>query len=171
MINKIFNELEKFKIVDWGVIYLGCKGLPIGTLSPNNVSDFACEQLAIIELNDASFISVSELCFCTEMNGEVIDMISNLCDLKSVDLTLSKKKWVVFAIKEFMNHLPEDSLYGLLELNNFWNEWGESNNSPNIIQGVNNTMTPNEYYSDENYLKIISNHNLWIKKELNELGI
>lgn len=48
---------------------------------------------------------------------------------------------------------------------------GESSNSPNIIQGVNNTMTPNEYYSDENYLKIISNHNLWIKKELNELGI
>jgi len=48
---------------------------------------------------------------------------------------------------------------------------GESNNSPNIIQGVNNTMTPNKYYSDENYLKIISNHNLWIKKELNKLEI
>jgi hypothetical protein len=171
MINKIFNELKKFNIVDWGVLYLGCKGLPIGILSPKDISDFASEQLATIELGDASFMLVSELSFCTEINDEIINIISKLCDLNNVDLTLSKKKWVVFAIKECMNHLPKDSLYGLLELNDFWNEWGEPNNSPNIIQGVNNSMTPNEYYSDKNYLTIISNYNLWIKKELNELGI
>ncbi|WP_392551402.1 DUF2247 family protein [Orbus wheelerorum] len=169
MINKIFNELKKLDIVDWGVVYLGCKGLPIGELSPNNVSDYACEQLAIIESNDATFMSVSELSFCTEINIEVINLISKLCDLNNVNLILSKKKWVVLSIKELMNHLSKDSVYGLLELNNFWNEWGELNNSPNIIQGVNNRMTPSEFYSDENYLKIVLDYNLWIKKELNKL--
>ncbi|MCX8713149.1 DUF2247 family protein [Gilliamella sp. B3464] len=171
MINKIFNEFEKLRIVDWGVVYLGYKGLPIGTLSPNSVSDYACEQLAILEPNDASFILVSELSFCTEINDEVIDILSKLCEFNNVNLTLSKRKWVVFSIKELLNNLPKDSLYGPLELNNFWNEWGEPNSGPNIIQGVNNVMTPNEFYSDKNYLKIISDHNLWIKKELNELGI
>ncbi|SET26991.1 DUF2247 family protein [Thorsellia anophelis] len=144
MVNKIFNELKKFKIVDWEVLYLGCKSFPIGTFSPNNISDFACRQLAVMELNDASFISVSELSFCTEINDEVIVTISELCDLNNIDLTLSKKKWVVFAIKELINHLPDDSLYGPLALNDFWNKWGEPNNSPNIIQGVSNTMTPND---------------------------
>lgn len=169
MINKIFNDLKKIKIIDWGVIYLGCKGLPIGVLSPDSVSNYACEQLILIKSKDASFILVSELACCAEINYEILNILSKLCDLNKIDLNLSKKKWLVFSLKELMDHLPKDSLYGPLELNNFWNEWGEPNNSPNIIQGVNNTMTPNEFYTNENYLKIISNHSLWIKRELNDL--
>lgn len=92
-----------------------------------------------------------------------------LCEQQRVDLSLSRKKWLIFSLKVLIDQLPSDSLYGPLRLNEFWNEWGGPDGEPNVIQGVNNQMGPSEFYSDENLKNIVSEHKSWLESELKKI--
>ena len=169
MIDSVFNEIEKSKQLDWGVIYLGCQGLPIGNISAKNVSNYASTQLIETLSSEESFVSIAELSFCTQITSDTINMLGTICKIKQIYLTESRKKWLLFSLQELLNDLPNDILYGPLKLNQFWLEWGDLKESPNIIQGVNNSLTPNEFYSRENFNSMILNHRLWLNNELNLL--
>ncbi|WJV51930.1 DUF2247 family protein [Prodigiosinella aquatilis] len=90
--------------------------------------------------------------------------------LNIIDLKLSRRKWRYLALCLMMQELPDDCVYGLLKLNEFWMLWGEDVGSPNIVQGVGNNISPTEYYSDEQYQLTIKNHQEWLEKEKSELA-
>lgn len=142
-------------------------GLPIGLLSPDSVRNYSDNQLEASE--SESLAALSELFLCRQINYETKEILARLCDRQGIDLSLSKRKWLIFALKAQMNQLPPDSLYGPLKLNDFWSEWGEDQEGPNIIQGVDNLLTPGEFYTDENYKSIVRNHNSWLESEFEKL--
>ena len=46
-----------------------------------------------------------------------------------------------------------------------WDSLGFPEDSPHIVQGVNNTLSPNEYYSQENYDELYRLNYEWFMKE------
>lgn len=55
---------------------------------------------------------------------------------------------------------------GLTEL---WLELGYTSDSPHIIQGKNNSISPVEYYTDANYNYLYEKNKCWLKDEINFL--
>ena len=56
---------------------------------------------------------------------------------------------------------------GLMELSDLWIELEFPNDSPHIFQGRENNITPQEYYTKQNYDKLFSKHKEWLKNEIN----
>lgn len=169
MINDMFHHMSELCVVDWGVILLGCKGLPVGTLSPEHVSDFACKQLDAVDSNEKSFILLTDLALCASITHDIIDCVDKLCEQENIDLAFSKIKWTIFALNSFLESVPQDCLYGILSLNEFWNDWGTIFGCPNVVQGVNNDATPVEFYSESNFKTILLQHRKWVAQEINHL--
>ena len=55
---------------------------------------------------------------------------------------------------------------GLIELTELWDKLGFPSDMPHIVQGRNNTISPSEYYSQENYDKLYDINCDWFKTEL-----
>lgn len=171
MINNIFLMAKRMGLADWGMVYLGAQGTPMGKLSSNEVSSFACNELAKPDgVKDILLTAISEVAFCSEVTDEVVSYLRLICDEEHIDLNLSSRKWRYLSLKLVMDELPDDCVYGLLKLNEFWMLWGEDVGSPNIVQGVGNNISPTEYYSDEQYQLTIKNHQEWLEKEKSELA-
>jgi len=169
MIEKLFSLSNQLNMTDWGMILLGAKGIPAGRLSASDVSDFACQKMAVSDIKESLLIAISEVAFCTEITDEIIIYLEFICNEENVDLQVSQRKWRCVALSFLLKNLPEDSVYGPIELNSFWNEWGGAVSSPNIIQGVGNNISPSEYYTDENYITLVNNHQKWLNEELKQL--
>ncbi|MCC8458033.1 DUF2247 family protein [Photorhabdus aegyptia] len=172
MINEMYFLANQMGLIDWGMIFLGAKGNPAGRLSASNISEFACSELSKLDMTDALLTEVSEVAFCTEITDELINNLETICDKKNVNLELSERKWKCIALYSLLfKELPDDYVYGLLKLNEFWTLWGNSVDSPNIVQGVGNNFSPYEYYSEENYHSSIENHRNWLDMEIEQLRL
>lgn len=169
MIETILKEIDNSGLVDWGVLLLGAKGLPIGQISIQFISDYAVKRLIKIDPNDPEFIINSDLCLHKSIDADLIEELSQLCGLSGVDIDKSKMKWVVFALIDLLQKLGNDYIYGILEINNFWNEWGDFKGSPNLIQGVDNYISPDDFYTKTNYENIINSNWSWANSELFKL--
>lgn len=55
---------------------------------------------------------------------------------------------------------------GLTEL---WLELGDTADSPHIIQGKDNPISPVEYYTDANYDYLYKKNKCWLKNEIHFL--
>lgn len=97
MINNVFNKTNKMGIADWGVIYFGCRGLPIGKLSCTTLSDYPCDRLMLIDNSDSLFPLVAELSCCTEITNETLYLLEQVCQISEVDLYLAKRNGNCFA--------------------------------------------------------------------------
>lgn len=167
---KKFLMANQMKLIDWGIIFLGACGIASGKLSASEISGFACNELAKPEgVKDILLTAISEVAFCSDINEEVIGYLKFIYDEESIDLKLSSRKLRYLALCLTMQELPDDCVYSLLKLNEFWQVWGDDAETPNIIQGVGNNISPTEYYTDEQYKVAIKQHQEWLKKENKEL--
>ena len=157
------DDIKKFGFkVTWDVVRLGWEG-PGNfqrQLFVDQINYFA--DLMIIDASDAELGKIAEL--CTTADEQVIaEMLFHLSPEIS-DRAL--RIWRVVLLESTLSSLSNDPLYGLIELTDFWSKLGYSLDSPNIIQGVDNDLTPTEYYTQENLEKILDSHREWLKKEI-----
>lgn len=122
------------------------------------------------DLKQSILIAVSEVAFCTSVTDEIISHLEFICNEENVDLQISGRKWRCVALSLLLENLPGDYVYGSIELNNFWNEWGVIN-SQNIVQGVGNDISPSEYYIADNYYLLINKHQKWFKRGTTAINI
>lgn len=169
MIEKLFVLSNQLNMTDWGMILLGAQGTPAGKLPAPEISDFACQKIAMSDIKESLLPAISEVAFCTSVTDEIISYLEFICNEENVDLQISGRKWRYVALSLLLENLPNDYVYGSIELNDFWNEWGEAINSPNIVQGVGNNISPSEYYTADNYLLLINKHQQWLNEELKQL--
>ena len=55
---------------------------------------------------------------------------------------------------------------GLIQLTELWDKLDYPKDSPHTVQGRNNKISPNEYYTQENYDKLYKANCEWFRKEL-----
>ncbi len=56
-----------------------------------------------------------------------------------------------------------------MELTELWVQFGYPEDSPHIIQGRGNNISPTEYYTQSNYDKLYIKNKEWLEKELSFL--
>ena len=170
MIDNIFKEMLDDNIVDYGVIlqsWIGIPGVNI-KLKYQDIIDFAIKRInnSPNELEENLLIDLTSVCFLD--NAEITRILTELCDFEQVNITMSLRKWRLYLLKNILNDLETDALYVLIRLSEFWIEWQTVliDPIPHLYQGVNNSMSPQDYYSEENMNRTIDIHKKWIENEI-----
>lgn len=113
-----------------------------------------------VELTSARFLE----------QGMITELLKNVCELENIDTEISFKKWRLAVLEEIMNNLSHDCIYDLIELTDFWVSWGNPKNKPHIIQGLDSSISPNEYYTEKNLETILKAHRAWIIEEKQKIN-
>ncbi len=156
--------------VNWRTVALGWDGA--GTwprlLALEDVQRFAESALNTSDVPNES--ELVEIVAASADEGEdVVKRIRSLAEASGADPERELRKWQVVLLKDQLWKIPRDPLYGLLALTEFWEKFGFPEDSPHTVQGRGNTSTPNEYYSEENYRRLLQRHADWIESELRSL--
>jgi hypothetical protein len=168
------DYLKKFEdnnlSVNWTTILIGLKGPGKfeGKLSIGDVTNYAISK---IEQNSSQCEEVLILAGLNEEDSELVyKYVKNLADGEDKDKEVELRKWIVILLKDVINTINPDPLNGLIQFTEFWEKFDYPKFSPHIIQGINNTITPKEYYTPENFKRIVNLHDLWVKKEKEKLS-
>lgn len=113
-------------------------------------------RLSLLDLND-------------ESKEDIGRILEQLAKQESANPAFELRKWRVILLERLLCRLPADPLYALIELTEFWQTFGYPPDSPHIVQGRGNQITPNEYYTTENLNRILARHRDWIKRETGTL--
>jgi len=174
-----YTRLRESFDVNWTTILVGWKGL--GGLSPwpdrweefpplltfKEVADYALERLESSNAGreqDATTELVS-LNLGEERRGAILSLLAPLLDMDGGDPVTELRKWRLILLEQKLEHLPEDPLYALTELTEFWNEFHFPPDGPHEAQGVGNSISPADYYTQENRDRLLLRHRDWIKSE------
>ena len=81
------------------------------------------------------------------------------------------RKWRLVMLKRAMAELPKDPVYGLIALTEFWERFDFPSDSPHVVQGRGNQISPAEYFTAESYRRILDDHERWIRDEEADLKV
>lgn len=165
-INSILDSLEQQNWLDWGVILQAWKGLPCTDLklSTDYISDYAIAQIEkaeedipseLIELFDAELLE----------KQDVTDLLEEICDREKINKAVSLRKLRLAALEKTIDKIPDNCIYALIELTDFWVSWNNPHDKPHVIQGLDSSMNPTKYYSEKNYQNLLKAHKFWIEQE------
>ena len=69
-------------------------------------------------------------------------------------------------VNKFLKDKNTNCIDGLMGLTELWLELGYTADSPHIIQGKDNSISPMEYYTDSNYNYLYEKNKHWLKDEV-----
>lgn len=165
--NKL-NELIELQFeINWTLIKIGYYGhdhIP-PQISKQTVYDYGYQQLDIAT-ND--YILLAQLVGDHDDDDIFTETISKLAknDSSSNHLQLQLRKWRAYLVKTAIRNLPEDYFEGLLQLTELWVSLGLPDDCPHIIQGRNNTFTPEDYYTKVMYDLVLTTNINWLNEEI-----
>ena len=165
IMNKLRLLIEKQLKLNWVTILIGWEGPGKYTpqLIPKDIIEFATE---LVTNEDNQPESVWILAGTSENDvTEVENLISQLAQSETVDRETELRKWRAILVEDALNNLSDDPLYGLIGLTEVWGNFDYPTDSPHSVQGVNNSLSPQEYYTQDNYNHIIELHRAWIENE------
>lgn len=160
--------LQNFKTrfrVSWTSLLAGWRGF--GSLrrlvTIPDISQFALEQL---ENTPSENAELAQLASISQADEDLVDSyLAKLASREGIDYQCEVRKWVVCLLEKELRELPTDPLYGLLKLTEFWGALDFPDYSPHQVQGRGNSLTPREYYTNENYARAVEKHWEWIEQE------
>ena len=79
---------------------------------------------------------------------------------------LELRKWRLVLLVDEMRRLPSGPVDGLMELTSFWARFDYPADAPHVVQGHENTVSPADYFTDENYRATLARHAGWIQREI-----
>jgi hypothetical protein len=157
------NYLDEFRraglAVNWCTIAVGWDGPGSWPrlLTLDDVQRFA--ESALSAANPVNERELIDIVAASPNDRDGIDKaIRALAGASTEDRERELRKWRVVFLTEQLLSCPPDPLYGLLALTEFWEKFGFPQDSPHVVQGRGNTMAPNEYYSEENYRRVMQRH-------------
>ena len=90
--------------------------------------------------------------------------------MEKSEYKLAFEKWKLVYIKKNFPQLNKNIIQGLIELNDLWVKLDFPEDSPCILQGVKNNISPQEYYTEENYIYLYNRHLDWIRDKSDYLN-
>ena len=173
-----FTKLKADFNINWTTILVGWKGLGVFSPWPERCNEFpplisASELTAYAEERLASsndvendlIVRLLSLDLAVESRETITGLLKGLSDLDRCDPSFELRKWRLILLADLLDSLPHDSINGLVALSDFWLNFGFPPDSPHVIQGRGNTITPGEYYQDDNFQRLVARHRVWIRDE------
>ncbi|HZS48922.1 MAG TPA: DUF2247 family protein [Blastocatellia bacterium] len=166
-----FAEFRKMFYPTWIDLLSGWRGFGQyqRLLDITETREFAREKLEVIS-NPVP--ELSELAAISDADEEHADaLLSILASPELADYENSKRRWIALLLSQRLEELPSDPLYGLIGLTEFWSDAGFPSYSPHEIQGKGNEISPQDYYTKDNYDKAVERHKRWLSNELETLQV
>ncbi|WUR11332.1 DUF2247 family protein [[Empedobacter] haloabium] len=167
MIREAFSQILTAHMCDWGVLLLGVVGVP-GTderLDSIDVALFSKGELEVIPITHPALDVVVTLAEGTIHNkSELSAALSGLCDAENINREHSRRVWRCWLLETHLQSLDSDPVYGLLDLTEFWSQWGWPDDAPTSMKS-DTVPSQSEYHSDSNYRHVIDEHVFWIEQE------
>lgn len=166
-------KLSNFKVntlkLNWETILIGLEGP--GKFPPQitskEVIDYAVD---LISQEDNQPEDVWMLAGLSEKDtSEIKRLVKKLANNEKSVKEFELDKWKVTLLEKALNEISDKPIYGLIELTEFWEKFDFPVDSPHVIQGLSNNMSPEEYFTKENYDIIIKKHKNWIENKLTQL--
>jgi hypothetical protein len=101
---------------------------------------------------------------------DISECLSKLAAGESIGQEAAYETWQVALLAQLLQELPNDPIYGLTRLTEFWADFGYPQDSPHVIQGTGSGGTPTQYYTAENYARILAAHQEWLKRKAHSLS-
>lgn len=165
---KIKEFIEKGFEITWTLLNIGFDGSAKfkKQLDVQDIINYAINKM---EDGDES-LDVVLLASSHAANAEEIsELLKNLSKSEKVNTDVECRKWRVLCVSKNLPNIQDEYIQGLIELGDIWLMFDFPDNSPHVFQGRNNSITPNEYYTQENYEKLLENHRKWLDKEIADL--
>lgn len=157
MIIRILKDLNIN--ISWNMIFIG---LCTGDVEAYEVIDYAMEQ---IELGDCR----SEIFELAGAYADDFDYVLRLVqDLQEdfIDEAIERRKIRLAIVYDVIKEKNHNFVDGLIQLTELWDKLDYPKDSPHTVQGRNNKISQNEYYTQENYDKLYKANCEWFRKEL-----
>ena len=154
-------DIKELKLnITWKLLY---RGLLEKQISINEIIQYAKEQL---EKGDDR-IEICELAGSSDYDLEdVMDTLYELAREEKNPDDLEDRKLRAARVNKFLKDKNTNCIDGLMGLTELWLELGYTADSPHIIQGKDNSISPMEYYTDANYNYLYEKNKHWLKDEV-----
>ena len=163
--------LEDFKNnnlkINWKVIDIACLGSEIfkNELSYDDIISFSLE-----EFDEKNKLILRIVASDRDEYQEMGYLVQELANIEKSEYKLAFEKWKLVYIKKNFPKLNKNVIQGLIELNDLWVKFDFPEDSPYILQGVINNISPQEYYTEENYIYLYNRHLKWIREKIDYLN-
>lgn len=163
--------LEDFKNnnlkINWKVIDIGCLGSEIfkNELSYDDIINFSLE-----EFDEKNKLILRIVASDRDEYQEMGYLVQELANMEKSEYKLAFEKWKLVYIKKNFPKLNKNVIQGLIELNDLWVKLDFPEDSLCILQGVKNNISPQEYYTEENYIYLYNRHLNWIRDKSDYLN-
>ena len=112
-------------------------------------------------------IEICELAGSSDYDLEdVMDTLYELAKEEKNPDDLEDRKLRAARVNKFLKDKNTNCIDGLMGLTELWLELGYTADSPHIIQGKDNSISPMEYYTDANYNYLYEKNKHWLKDEV-----
>ena len=165
---KLDNIKEAGFKVTWKVINIGFRGSKVFSyeLSPRDIIDYALLQLEM----GCEDEELNELACEYDTNIEDIDnLVKKLANKENTDYNTEFRKWIVLYVKKKLPTEKTEYINGLIALGDIWAVLDFPEDSPHTFQGQGNDITPEQYYTEDNYKELLNKHKDWLEKEVEKL--
>lgn len=157
-------DIKELKLnITWRMLYRGLleKQIPI-----SEIVEYAMEQL---EKGDDR-IEICELAGSSDNDLEdIMNILYELADEEKSQDDLEDRKLRATRVNNFLKDKYSNCIDGLMGLTELWLELGYTTDSPHIIQGKDNSISPVEYYTDANYNYLFEKNKYWLEDEVHYL--
>lgn len=157
----------KLKIT-WTLIDIGYRGSGAFQyqLTTREILDYASSLLVNDDISD----DVVQLAAANEKDEEVIaKYVRRLSLQENADRSVELKKWCACYLKKGLIYDECNYINGLVMLTDLWINIHETADFPYTFQGVENNISPKEYYTRENYERLYLKSCEWLEKTLTQL--
>lgn len=154
--------------ITWKALLIGLMGPGkfIEQLTTQEIIDYTCHLLEDENVSD----EVLELASCTsDDKDEIKSILNSLSEKESTNFEKEELKWQVVLLSICLEELSSKAMYGMIELTEFWEKFSYPQSSPHRVQGKDNNLSPNEYYSEEFFYETVSKHREWIMEQIQGL--
>lgn len=165
------TKLEEmgFKI-NWTLLKIGYQGLDFlpKVLTIGDICDYAINKLEFLEFD---YELIAQLAGMENDQYELCEVLTKLTKSEKVETIYQIRKWTVLIVKQELEKLPIEYTDGLLKLSDLWVSLGLPDYCPHIIQGRNNKYTPQEYYTQDMYDRLVHENASWIEDEIKFINL
>ena len=172
MIVTIQDFKRRFK-VNWMTLLVGWRGFGAyqRLVLVSDIQQFAIENLDVVSKSNTVLPDLATLATISRKEDYQIEpLLDKLSAAEHNVFEIEVRKWVICLLEKQLQELPSNYVDGLITLTEFWCSLQYPEYSPHRIQGKDNMLTPQQYYTLENYKVILQQHKDWIGNELQRLS-
>ncbi|MGX7263501.1 DUF2247 family protein [Enterococcus crotali] len=173
------NYIDEFKKNDisfsWNELKVGRFGYSDnkfylqGILDDEFVMKYTLDYLTKNENEENSYVWELASLFSPYDENEIYKLLDLIEDFNEKDL-MSYYRWRWILVNNLLKKiLDKNYVNALLEISEFWLDLRSPIDMPYQYQGVENKLTPQEFYTEEHLSKVISDHKKWLEDEREKL--